>query len=243
MTPPVLGMLDWGIGGCSVLAALQAHGVAGQVLYASDSGFAPYGTVTSTALARRVQGVAERLMAHGAEQVVVACNAASTVCAQIPLPLLSVIDAGVRCVREGGYRRVAGLGGQRAVDSGAYAQALPEVEVIQVVAQPLSALVEAGRLTGPAVRRAVHEVIEGLPPVDAVVLACTHYPALHAHFSALMPGVPQVDPGVVLAQSLAQGRPLGVLHTRFFSSGDARAMQGAAKAAFGVEIPTVHRLE
>lgn len=242
MTQPVLGMLDWGIGGCSVLAALQAQGVAGRVLYASDSGFAPYGTVASEVLAKRVRWVAERLMAQGAEQVVVACNAASTVCGAIDLPLHSVIDAGVRAVRAGGFGRVAVLGGQRTVDSGAYARALPEVEVIQVVAQPLSALVEAGQLTGPAVRRAVHEVIEGLPPVDALVLACTHYPALHAHFSALMPGVPQVDPGVVLAQRLAQGRPPGVLHTRFFSSGEARAMQGAAQAAFGVEIPAVEGL-
>lgn len=242
MTPPVLGMLDWGIGGCSVLAALQAHGVAGQVLYASDSGFAPYGTVTSTALARRVRWVAERLMAHGAVQVVVACNAASTVCARIDLPLVSVIDAGVQAVRQGGYGRVAVLGGQRTVDSGAYVDALPEVEVIQVVAQPLSALVEAGRLRGPAVRHAVHEVIGGLPPVDAVVLACTHYPALGPHFSALLPGVPQVDPGKALAQGLARGRAPGVIQARFLTSGDPAAMQSGALAAFGVQIPAVDPL-
>ena len=80
---PVLGMLDWGIGGCSVLAALQAQGVDCEVLYASDSGSLPYGTLTSQALRARVQRVAKALMAQGAEQVVVACNAASTVCAEI----------------------------------------------------------------------------------------------------------------------------------------------------------------
>ena len=235
-------MLDWGIGGCSVLAALQALQVDCQVLYASDSGAPPYGTLSSTALAVRVQRVAEVLMEQGAEQVVVACNAASTVCAQIPLPLLSVIDAGVQGVRAQGYARVAVLGGRRTVESQAYVRALPEVEVSQRVAQPLSALVEAGQLRGPSVRAAVAEVIEGLPKIDALVLACTHYPALASHFEALLPGVPLVDPGVVLAQRLAAGLSPGSVRARFFTSGDTQAMQAAALAAFGVQIPTVERL-
>ena len=239
---PVLGMLDWGVGGCSVLAALQAQGVACQVLYASDSGAPPYGTLTSEALAVRVRRVAEALMAQGAEQVVVACNAASTVCGQIPLPLRSVIDAGVSEVRAKGYARVAVLGGHRTIESLAYVRALPEVEVIQRVAQPLSALVEAGQLQGPSVRAAVTEVIEGLPTVDAVVLACTHYPALASHFAALLPGVPLVDPGEALARFLAQDLEPGRLQARFFTSGDPAAMQAAALAAFGVQIPAVERL-
>ena len=61
---PTLGMLDWGIGGCSVLAALQAHGVGCRVLYASDSGAPPYGKLTSTALAVRVQQVAEEPVSY-----------------------------------------------------------------------------------------------------------------------------------------------------------------------------------
>ncbi len=239
---PTLGMLDWGIGGCSVLAALQAHGVGCRVLYASDSGAPPYGKLTSTALAVRVQQVAEELMARGAQQVVVACNAASTVCARIPLPLLSVIDAGVQEIRAKGYSRVAVLGGRRTIESQAYVAALPEVEVIQRVAQPLSALVEAGQLQGPAVRAAVVEVISGLPKVDALVLACTHYPALAPHFAALLPGVPLVDPGVALAQGLAKGLAPGKVQARFFTSGDPASMRAAALAAFGVEIQSVESL-
>lgn len=239
---PVLGMLDWGIGGCSVLAALQAQGVDCEVLYASDSGSPPYGTLTSQALRARVQRVAKALMAQGAGQVVVACNAASTVCAEIPLPLLSVIDAGVQTVQRQGFGCVAVLGGQRTVDSQAYVQALPGVEVIQRVAQPLSALVEAGQLQGALVRAAVAKVIEGLPQVDAVVLACTHYPALAAHFDALLPGVPLVDPGVALAQRLSEGMAPGTTRVRFCTSGDPAGMQAAALAAFGVEIPSLESL-
>jgi glutamate racemase len=232
-------MLDWGIGGCSVLAALQAQGVDCEVLYASDSGAPPYGTLTSKALTVQVQRVAEALIAQGAEQVVVACNAASTVCAEIPLPLLSVIDAGVQAVQEQGYGRVAVLGGQRTVDSLAYVKALPGVEVIQHVAQPLSALVERGQLEGPHVRAAVAHIIEGLPHVDALVLACTHYPALAPHFRALLPDVPLVDPGVALARQLAHDMAPGTTRVRFYTSGDPAQMQAAALAAFGVEIPSL----
>ncbi|MFT5583363.1 MAG: glutamate racemase [Cognaticolwellia sp.] len=239
---PVLGMLDWGIGGCSVLAALQAQGVDCEVLYASDSGAPPYGTLTSEALKVRVQRVAQALMVQGAEQVVVACNAASTVCEEIPLPLLSVIDAGVQAIQEQGFERVAVLGGQRTVDSLAYVQALSGVEVIQRVAQPLSALVEAGQLQGPLVRAAVAKVIVGLSQVDAVVLACTHYPALAPHFHALLPGVPLVDPGVALARRLGQGMASGSTQVRFYTSGDPAKMQAGALASFGVEIPSVGSL-
>lgn len=237
-----LAVLDWGIGGVPTLVRLRAALPRVDLIYRSDAGFAPYGTVPREALAARVQAVAEALdHEHRLGGLVLACNAASTIThdLSLPFPVFEVIGAGVALARDSGARRVGVMGGARTIASELHARALRAVgiEVVAVSAQPLSAHVEAGRLDGPELLADLVPVLDALGDVDALLLACTHYPALSPVITRLRPELVQLDPAERLAADVAAVVSFeGTGRTLVTTSGDPTAMRRAALAAFGVVV-------
>jgi hypothetical protein len=88
------------------------------------------------------------------------------------------------------------IGGRGTVRSGVYGRALRAegLTMLQRVAQPLSALVEAGVVDGPAVDAAIAPTVAPLRGCAAVLLGCTHYPALREPLQRALPGVRLLDP-------------------------------------------------
>ena len=74
-----LAILDWGIGGLPTLAALQDARPTWSTTYISDAGFTPYGKVPADGLAARLGTLAKHAADAGADALIVACNAMSTV--------------------------------------------------------------------------------------------------------------------------------------------------------------------
>lgn len=243
----MLGVLDWGIGGLGLVAALRARGHRTPVAYLSDAGFPPYGTVPAAVLRDRIQSLGERLVAEGCSAFVLACNAASTVRAELdlPVPVHGVIAAGIRAALEG-PGRIGVVGGLRTVESGLHACALRAAgrEVRAAVAQPWSALVERGCLEGAEVEAAVDAVLEELGTVERLLLACTHYPALSPLLARRLPGVVLVDPVETVVSDLEAAGLLGgegLLQVR--TSGDAGATVTGARRAWRLHLGEVGRLD
>lgn len=246
-TPTRIGILDWGIGGIDTLVRLRARLPDQALVYWSDSGFTPYGKVPAEALAARICAVARAL---DVDLLVIACNAASTVIAQLGLsiPVVGVIEPGIALALESGARTIGILGGTRTIDAGLHATALGAAgrKVIALAAQPLSAHVEAGRLDGPELLADLAPLAIALAGADAVLLACTHYPALMPVFARLLPGVRCIDPVERLVDEVVrvvQGpEPTGAATTAdgasdsqlvFGTTGDPEATRLAAERAFG----------
>jgi len=243
MSAPLrLGVLDWGIGGVDALSRLRARYPRLPMTYWSDSGFTPYGKVPADALAERVASVARRMeVSH----LVIACNAASTVLdhTAMPVPTLGVIAPGVALALASEARTLGVIGGERTIASGAWEQPLTAAgRVVRArVAQPLSAHVEAGRLAGPALERDLDQILAPLTGVDALVLACTHYPALAPAIARRLPGVSLIDPVDGLLDAVTDWT-LGAGDsgpTRVLTTGDPAATRAAALRAFGVELGAV----
>ena len=250
---PRLGILDWGIGGLDLFRRLRAAGSRRDVLYWSDSGAPPYGTLPEPVLVDRVATVIERLADEGCTQVAVACNAASTV---LPDPALrrrvaargcevvGVIEPAIAAVLRRELPAVAVIGGRRTVESRAYAEPLAAagVRVTQSVAQPLSALVERGLTRGPEVEACLREILAPVHDAEHLVIACTHYVAALPAIRGLLPRLRSVvDPA---AETLAWvearwGLRGGEGHERFVTTGSAQAMREAAELAFGLCLPPV----
>lgn len=244
-----IAVLDWGIGGVATLAQLREELPNAALVYRSDAGFAPYGKVPAELLAARICSVALDLHERfGLAALVLACNAASTVVARLALPfaVFDVIAPGVALALEAhaaGARRIGIIGGQRTIDAAVHAEALRAagVDVVAVAAQPLSAHVEAGRLDGPELLADLDPVLARLGAVDALLLACTHYPALSPVIQRRLPGVQLLDPVPRLVRSIAAsgaGRQ-GPASLHVETSGDPVATRVAAYAAFGVELVTI----
>jgi glutamate racemase len=236
----VIGLIDWGIGGLGVARLLRSP-----LLYLSDTGSAPYGTLSARDLEARLRRAIAFLRARGASRILLACNAASTA-----LPRLSDLEnvSGVIAptlaliVKNKRPKCVAIIGGRRTILSRVYANALRSrgFDVVQRIAQPLSGMIERGEQNTPRFAEAVANILHGITHYNALVLACTHYPAAFSIFEKQFPGA-VIDPLPAIARACLESVGPSAPHTlrerdAFFTTGDPQAMQHAAAKAWGIEI-------
>jgi glutamate racemase len=181
-----LGIVDWGIGGVGLVRALDQLAPGLPLLYWADTGVTPYGRMGTDELTARLTTVVSVLAQMGATEVVLACNAASTVVGRLgaaPVAVEGIIGHGVACVPDEIAGPVGVVGGRRTIAGGHYRRGLarPGRTVLSRVAQPLSAHIEAGRAGSPQFLADLARILAPLRRVDALVLACPHYPAASRH--------------------------------------------------------------
>jgi glutamate racemase len=243
-TNSCLGIIDWGIGGIGLVRALNELAPGLPVVYWSDAGVTPYGRMGSDELAARLTTVVNALAERGATEVVLACNAASTVVGQLaaaPIPVEGIIEHGLASVPEDIAGPIGVVGGRRTIAGGHYRRGLERRGhvVLSRVAQPLSAHIEAGRTGTPEFVTDLARIVAPLRGVDAVVLACTHYPAATRWFKAALPQALLIDPAERLAATIAARRPSarrGTGSRMFLTTGDPEAMRVGAARAWGVAV-------
>jgi len=189
-------------------------------VYLADQAHVPYGDRTEHELRQLLASNVATLEAEGADAIVMGCNTSCAIASRYGwpaagIPIFDLIEAAARAVAAAGAQRVGVLATTATARSGAYARAIaavaPAVQVQEVAAPQLVPLVEAGFTAGPRARAAVMESLAPFrTPIDALVLACTHYPFLDDVFAELLgPDVPRIDPAVAQAARTiewAQGR-------------------------------------
>ncbi len=238
----MIGILDWGIGGLSVYKALRARGSTADVLYFSDSGFTPYGKLSREALRARLGEIANWFRERAVTRVLVGCHAASSALspeaetgaeAFSGVAFYSIAPAARRVVERCVKQRVGVIGGVLTIQSGVYERALAGLgkELQFHPAQPLSAIVEAGALDLPETESEVARLLGEFNSIEALLLACTHYPALTPVFQRLAPGVELLDPGAEMAGDVEEEGASGF---EFHTTGDRASSARAALSAFGV---------
>lgn len=180
------------------------------LVYLADQAHVPYGDRDEDEIVRLMAHNVRVLEDEGVDAIVVGCNTTCAIAArrgwpQARVPILDLIASAAADVAASGAERVGVIGTAATIRSGAYATAIralaPRARVQEVAAPRLVPLVEAGLAGGPSARRAVADALapfEG--PLDALVLACTHYPFLDDAFAeALGAGVLRIDPAVTHA--------------------------------------------
>ena len=232
----MIGLVDWGIGGLGIARDLDAP-----FLYLSDTGSTPYGKLDRRALASRLRKAISFLRDRGADRVLLACNAASSVLPDLAdlQPVSGVIQPTIDLVAAMRVRSVAIVGGRRTILSRAYANGFRahRIRVVQKIAQPLSAMIERGQQNSRAFERAVREILRDTQTADALVLACTHYPAAMPVFEELFGGR-VIDPAPAILRSIRPHEKSSA-RTQIFTTGDPRAMKLAATAAWGARFATI----
>ena len=243
-----LGIVDWGIGGLGLLGHLDRRLPELDVVYWSDTGSVPYGLQPTGTLAARLRAVVEVLAEQGCTEVVLACNAASTVVDRLgaaPVPVAGIISSGVAAVPDDLRGTVGVVGGRRTIRGGPYRRALarPDRRIVSRVAQPLSAHIEAGRIGTEAFRDDLARIVAPICGAEALILACTHYPAAAADFAAALPGTALLDPAAQMAQELVDR--LGSAGLRgpgervVLTTGDPGLMRTSAHAAWSIDLPEI----
>jgi len=231
----MLALYDSGLGGLTVLRALRAAGVGADILYFADQAHVPYGDRSDAELAALLAENFAYLAGQRIEGVVMACNTSCAVAARHGWPatdfaIFDLVENAAAGIAAAGYARVAVVATAATVRSGAYATAIrarvPAVEVVEIAAPALVPLVERGAAGSLEAENAVRAVVDLLPPVDAVVYGCTHYPLLDAEFAAALPRrIERFDPAVAQAAAVRAALVAGDLSpgtgkTRYLTNGD-----------------------
>ena len=210
-----IGVFDSGIGGLTVVKALQQLLPNEDIVYLGDTARVPYGGKSAETVQRYSLELADILIREKAKAIVVACNTVSSVAIptlrkHLAVPVIGVIEPGARAAVAATRNRHVGVIGTRAtVRSGSYENALRTLDgALRVTSRAcplLVPLIEEGllddSLTDQAIARYLAPMLsEG---IDTLVLGCTHYPLLAPAIArALRDGVQLVDSAVNCARAV-----------------------------------------
>ena len=197
-----IGVFDSGLGGLFTLRSLREMLPQYDYVYLGDTKRVPYGPRAHEEIYRFLLEGLDFLYAQDCALVIVACNTASAEALRrvqqdyLPLNhpnrrvLGMIVPLAEACAP---YQRVGVIGTEATVRSGAYARECavraPGALVRAVAAPLLAPLIEAGELERvPAALAGYVSAFAGWD-MQALVLACTHYPIVRSEFAAMLPGV------------------------------------------------------
>jgi glutamate racemase len=210
-----IGIFDSGVGGLTVLRALRQRLPGEDFLYLGDTARLPYGTKSAATVERYAVNAAAHLAGHGIKLLVVACNTASSyaldaVAAAMPVPVVGVVEPGVRAALATGARRIGVIGTEATVRSEAYQSALESrgagVGVTAAACPLFVPLAEEGWGDHPVTDQVARHYLTPLldAGVETLILGCTHYPLLRPSLERVVgAGVALVDSAAAVADSIA----------------------------------------
>ncbi len=210
---PLIGVLDSGVGGLSILRALRQELPAASFVYIADQIHLPYGPRPLDEIRQFAHGIARHLLDRGAHAIVVACNAASAASLlylrqTFPgVPFVGMEPAVKPAAAATHTGRVAVLTTAATAGGPLYARVLDRfaanVDVRTVVWPELVLAVETNRIALDDLRPIFDRDLAPLlaEGVDQIVLACTHFPfAAQALRAYVGPDVMIVDPSPAIAR-------------------------------------------
>ncbi len=187
-----IAVFDSGLGGISVLRELRRQLPQERFLYFGDSANAPYGTRPTEEIRALTLKNAERLFSMGAKALVLACNTATSAAvdelrARYPEKIIIGIEPALKpAVDRHPNGKILVMATEATLRERKFAALMERYgahcQICKCPCPALVELVERGQTSGDAVEAALRGYLADylLPPPDAVVLGCTHYPFLRA---------------------------------------------------------------
>ena len=251
-------MFDSGFGGLTVARAVIDLLPGEDLVYLGDTGRYPYGPRPQDEVRDFARQIGRLLVdEHGVTLLVVACNTASAAAlaelrAELPVPVVGVIDPGVRALvgatRNG---RVGVIGTVGTIGSGAYQRAVAEhagdaVDLTCAACPGFVEFVERGDVASDQVHVLAERLLAPIcsAGVDTLLLGCTHYPFLARTITDVVGRdvvlVSSADETAFEVRSLLGGGATGRTgHHRFLSSGDVDVFRRLGRDLLGPELDAV----
>jgi glutamate racemase len=252
-----IGVFDSGVGGLTVLKALQQKLPHESFIYFGDTAHVPYGDRSSQDIQELSRQILDWLVRKKIKMAVVACNTSSALALDAVrsnykgIQILGVILPGAKAAVKQG-KRIGVIATTATVNSKCYSKAIleinPKVQVFQVACPEFVPLIEANKIDDPETRTVVEESLKPLreAKIDTLVYGCTHYPHLASVIQSFLPsGTICVDPAQHMATAAAQ--ELDILNlksgqlepiTQFFVSGSPEQFARSAQGCLGF-VPKV----
>lgn len=199
-----IGIFDSGIGGLTVANAIATALPQEDFIYFGDTAHLPYGDKSSDTIRYYSLRIAKFLLDQNCKMVVVACNSASTAASQVLLDFfqenthfVNVVDPLVQACLNKSYSKVGVIATKATIGSGVYQKALKDGQDkldVHALATPLFVpMIEEGFVHNQISQSIIENYLKdpGFQNMDALLLACTHYPLIKSSIQAYLG--PQIE--------------------------------------------------
>ncbi len=251
-----IGIFDSGVGGLTVADAVSRRLVHEEIIYFGDTVHLPYGEKSADAIRYYCLQIVKFLLKEDCKIVVIACNSASAAAYR---PLLdffehtlfvNVVDPLVEEVARRGFQSVGVIATKATIQSGVYEQKLKELQpglrVASLTTPLLAPMIEEGFFNGVVSRTVIENYLSNpmFEGIDALLLACTHYPLIKKNIQDFFEGRVQIfdSTDVVAQQVYTRLASRNLLNDRrrqphrFYVSDYTPSFEGAARLFYPGEI-------
>ena len=258
-----LGVFDSGVGGLTVLKAINSRLPEESTVYVGDLLHFPYGPRYPEQVRSFAFDIIRYLQTRDVKLIVIACNTATAAALDqarevFDIPIVGVISPGAQAAVEATRRNLIGVistEGTRA--SQQYLHAVKELDptigVYQKACPELVDIVENGQADSDraeeVLRRDLKEIVD--LGADVLVLGCTHYPLLKPAIERVYPGaftlIDSAEPTAAKVERLLEhsrmraGRASEAERELIVTSVPDRFHE-VARILFGEEVPTVREI-
>ncbi len=259
-----IGIFDSGIGGLTVARAVAQRLPHERLVYFGDTAHLPYGEKSTAAIQAYSVKICDVLLRQHCKLILIACNSASAAAYELvreyvgsKAVVVGMIDPVVAHVGQHYAGRPVGLiGTKQTVGSNIYRKKIDQLDLgvdLHALATPLLIpMIEEGFFQGRVSEEIIRAYLDHptLQGIDALLLACTHFPLIKPQMEAYYQGrVAVLDPSDVVAatvaealaarQLLAEAAEAVPLH-HFYVSDFTRSFEESTRIFFGQEVQLEH---
>ncbi|HXH19908.1 MAG TPA: glutamate racemase [Chitinophagales bacterium] len=187
-----IGIFDSGIGGLTVAHRIIRDFPDEDIVYFGDTAHLPYGDKSEELIRQYSLRISEFLIEKGCKLIVIACNTASSVAHDELVNsfgsgtyFVNVVDPAINGITAmADVSEVGIIGTQRTIGSDVYSLRIhrlkPEMQVRSLATPLLAPMIEAGFFNNKISRTVIEAYLNdpSLKSIQALILACTHYPLI-----------------------------------------------------------------
>jgi glutamate racemase len=186
-----IGVFDSGIGGLTIVKAMNAILPNEQICYFGDTAHLPYGDKSPELLRGYAAQITEFLLSQNVKAIVIACNTASAVAYDTvkaiagDVPVFDVIQPAVRnALSLSPMKRIGVIGTKTTIQSHVYLRTIlelaPDALVVEKATPLLVPMIEEGWVDNSISLEIVEAYMSdtGFAHLDSLILGCTHYPLI-----------------------------------------------------------------
>ncbi len=211
-----IGVFDSGIGGLTVANAILKHLPNEEIIYFGDTAHLPYGDKSADAICFYCLKIVKFLLEKNCKMIVIACNSASSAAYKVLIDFfegqalfVNVIDPLVDTINQKNYKKVGVIATKATIQTDIYRMKLleqqPDLEVASLATPLLVPMIEEGYFNDNISEAIINNYLsdERFESIEALLLACTHYPLIHPYIEAFFDGKVDVyDSTDVVAETI-----------------------------------------
>ena len=258
-----IGIFDSGIGGLTVAHAIVKHLPKENIIYFGDTAHMPYGDKSTAAIQAYAIKIAHMLLQQECKLILIACNSASAAAYELVKEyigskaiVMNVIDPVINLLKDQYVKKnVALIGTRQTVNSHIYKKKIDDLKSgVSLTSHATNLLASAIEEFGSSNSEVIDVLLKvylshaDLKNIDALVLACTHYPVIKdrikQHFQS---SVTLIDASDTVAQAVKKQleknnllNPNGNSNKHFYVSDYTESFAANAKLFFDDDVKLEH---